>query len=432
MTTFFWLGFSGGAWQVSFHLGKVAQIFKLDSENKQSSETTPSTPDSVNQTDTTVQGQDGEAYSECVDIVRAVKYCSRSLIEGTWTEEPTVRGPSSVFTPKNFESAKAFLRASVEAVHAKNLSRSLSSTPLTSKPSTTKEKVMPTCHGCHGPMGQGQHQGSAPGKQPCTLPHSLYCRGGVIEDSSWKACPPGYQFDPSIDLANGPGFEETLGTQDFYDTRRLSARMYSMPALGDDRAHYTPPTQQDRSGAVSRLVERFPGRVNVESSSPLPDEATSLLQSGGQIQGGHVDAPHQQRGTGPVAQQLQEQIQNEIESHRAANQIENQVHYRPHGVTISDLRRDTVLRSEVESVVENVISQKIPSLSAARTAVVSEPQGLPPPVPNEPQQQRGGHQVLRNSSGIMPMIGRIITTLILPVYQPQTQYLWTSSKRLAM
>ena len=122
MTTFFWLGFSGGAWQVSFHLGKVAQIFKLDFENKQSSETTPSTPDSVNQTDITVQSQDGEAFSECVDIVRAVKYCSRSLIEGTWTEEPTVRGTSSVFTPKNFESAKAFLRASVEAVHAKNLS----------------------------------------------------------------------------------------------------------------------------------------------------------------------------------------------------------------------------------------------------------------------------------------------------------------------
>ena len=102
-----------------------------------------------------------------------------------------------------------------------------------------------------------------------------------------------------------------------------------------------------------------------------------------------------------MAQQLQEQIQNEIDSHRAANQIENQVHYRPHGVTISDLRRDTVLRSELESVVENVIRQKIPSLSAARTAVVSEPQGLPPPVPNEQQQQRGGHQVLRNSSVIV-------------------------------
>ena len=44
------------------------------------------------------------------------------------------------------------------------------------------------CHGCHMIIGQGAHQGSAIGKNKCTFPHSIFCKGGVKEDESWKAC----------------------------------------------------------------------------------------------------------------------------------------------------------------------------------------------------------------------------------------------------
>ena len=62
-----------------------------------------------------------------------------------------------------------------------------------------------TCHGCHRPLGDGAHQGSATGKNRCTLPHYFLCKGGIVDTISWKACPEDYIFDPN--LISAVGFE---------------------------------------------------------------------------------------------------------------------------------------------------------------------------------------------------------------------------------
>ena len=211
---------------------------------------TPDTPDTPANI-TSVRGTEYEgeplSYPDCVDLARAVKYCSKSLIEGTWSDESTIRGRRPTFTPTNFESAKAFLRASVERVDNRRAYRSLSDTPVSSRPVAPSR--MPTCHGCHGPMGQGQHQGSAPGKVPCRLDHSPYCRGGVIEDLSWRACPLDYIFDENIDLAVGPGFENSLNSVDFKPPSRMhSGPAYSTLVTGSGGG------QQHLLGAVSRTL----------------------------------------------------------------------------------------------------------------------------------------------------------------------------------
>ena len=109
-------------------------------------------------------------FGDCQELARAVKDCSKSLIEGNWVEIPDIRGARPRFIPGNFESAKAFLKASVESLPRTRtrhrLSRgSVSDTPLTSR----KTPEMGVCHGCHGHIGGGAHQGSAPGKNICTL-----------------------------------------------------------------------------------------------------------------------------------------------------------------------------------------------------------------------------------------------------------------------
>ena len=70
-------------------------------------------------------------------------------------------------------------------------------------------------------MGQGAHQGSAPGKNLCTLPHSLNCPGGVIENDSWRACPDGYVFHG-----------QTVPESGFVSTMNMSGFMSSTPYLG--------------------------------------------------------------------------------------------------------------------------------------------------------------------------------------------------------
>jgi hypothetical protein len=60
----------------------------------------------------------------------------------------------------------------------------------------------------------------------------MYCRGGVIEDLSWKACPPNYQYNANLDLANGPGFDSTFFTADFQPPgRQQSGPAYSTPVV---------------------------------------------------------------------------------------------------------------------------------------------------------------------------------------------------------
>ena len=349
---------------------------------------TPETPSSPCNITISRGGRDVEedevvSFPECVDLARAVRYCSRTLIEGSWSEESTLRGRRPTFTPSNFESAKAFLRASVESLHTRERpSRSLSETPLTSR--TQLILRMPTCHGCHGHMGQGQHQGSAPGKQHCTLEHSVYCRGGVIEDLSWRACPLNYQYNRNLDIASGPGFESTMTMTDFHpNSMQQLGPGYSTPVISGAEGQHTPagssaapsqsvqhdggPHQQVSLGAVSRRGgERFPGRVSFlepDESAP-PGGATAMSQ-------GHVPL-HPLAAVGGNGQQgphqVSEIIQGQIDSHRANNQVENIVSDRPGGINITDLRGNNNLRQGVEDFMETVIRRRIPSLSSAQTA----------------------------------------------------------------
>ena len=148
---------------------KVQAFFKLDqleTDLPQPSDHLSSQSDSPLARARVLEEGEPLTYTECVDLARAVRYCSDTLIEGDWSEENTIRGKRSIFTPSNFQSAKAFLRASVESIHSKRLYKSLTDTPLTYR--SKYQSRMPTCHGCHGLMGDGQHQGSAPGKDVCT------------------------------------------------------------------------------------------------------------------------------------------------------------------------------------------------------------------------------------------------------------------------
>ena len=53
----------------------------------------------------------------CQELAKTVRKCSQSIIEGTWVDEPNVRGRTPVFIPRDFESAKAFLKSSVKGVN---------------------------------------------------------------------------------------------------------------------------------------------------------------------------------------------------------------------------------------------------------------------------------------------------------------------------
>ena len=62
---------------------------------------TPITPTSP--LDITIAGSgrdktEAVSFPECVDPARAVRYCSQSLIEGTWSEETTLRGRRPTFS----------------------------------------------------------------------------------------------------------------------------------------------------------------------------------------------------------------------------------------------------------------------------------------------------------------------------------------------
>ena len=335
-------------------------------------------------------------FTECTDLAKAVRYCSDQLIQGSWSEEQTVRGKSQIFTPANFDSAKNFLRASVESIHNRRKSQSLPDTPLTSR--TRPQSRMPTCHGCHGSMGQGQHQGSAPGKDLCSLPHSVYCRGGVIEDASWRACPRGYQYNTNLDIANGTGFENTLGTQDFQLSQGLqNGLVYSTPVVTNSSilnsvSTALPPSpgflEQSRLGAISRhRDDRLPGRVTFSDPSAAPRLPPRTIQS--TCASGNLPVTNE-RVNGAVGgtdllvhHQIPASIQTGIDIHRASNQIENETSNRPMGMTIGDLRRNEILRTSVENYVDTVIRKNIPSLGPHPTAPISisasvAPHPLPP------------------------------------------------------
>ena len=253
---------------------------------------------------------------------------------------------------------------------------------------------MVTCHGCHGPIGQDQHKGSATGKQYCTLKHSVYCRGGVVEDESWRACIPGYTYDANLDLVNGPGFESTLNTFNFQPSNmQQQGPAFSTPAVpssGDQQQQFVPLTaptvsshhsvlpnphmeQQSGSlGAISRhpVPDRFPGMVNLGSRRTLPTDFPPPGTNGAVS----LSPTTQASVEGTTFQQIPESIQSNIDIHRAVNQAESEKTNEPYGINITHLRKDPELRVDAENFMEGVIRPRIPSLSAAQTAPVPDNQ----------------------------------------------------------
>ena len=243
---------------------------------------------------------------------------------------------------------------------------------------------MGVCHQCHGPIGGCAHTGSAFGKGICTLrpEHSHFCKGGILGNDSWAACPLGYMYNADLDLAAGPGFEGTMDTFNF-QAGIQNGPASSTPAGGQPQSHpgtggqqqvlhldsgpYTELDHDSVNQLIPRLArlqateERYPGVMNGEQRvldrefPPTPPEnfAPNLQPAG--VDGAVGGIP--------------EHIQSEIEKHRAVNQNERAVTDRPASdLVITDLRRDPTLQLVVENVMQDVIRNRIPSLSAAPSA----------------------------------------------------------------
>ena len=118
------------------------------------------------------------------------------------------------------------------------------------------------CHGCHGPMGDGLHNGSRTGKNSCLFLHSLSCPGNISENESWKPCPPNYQ--PGL-VSSDIGFEQTLDQVDFLPHTGSNS---STPHIGPPGAQYQTPVlphvkQQHTS---EDDLSRFQRQVNGEGA----------------------------------------------------------------------------------------------------------------------------------------------------------------------
>ena len=119
---------------------------------------------------------------------------------GRWTKHEFRSEP--VYSPPSVEVAKRFLRT-VGGVHRRITSQSTKSSSVSDTPLTSRQGVssrmsrLAQCHGCHGWLGGGLHVGSAIGKNVCNFQHSSLCRGGILENDSWKACP--LDFVPAVD-----------------------------------------------------------------------------------------------------------------------------------------------------------------------------------------------------------------------------------------
>ena len=246
------------------------------------------------------------SFTDCQELAKTVRFCSKSLIEGNWVDVPDIRGGKPRFIPSNFESAKAYLRASVEVLPSARRVQPNSDTPLTSHPRSEPE--MGVCHACHGPIGGGAHQGSAPGKGICSHKHSHFCKGGISENLSWAPCPSGYIYNPDLDLASGTGFESTLHTFNFRAGSQQNGPSSSTPAADDINVY---PDNQQQVSLPPQIVDRFPGIVNSDRRQlsrefPDPDLRTPGIVHMDRGASGGVSPAHQVNG-------VPENIQNRID-----------------------------------------------------------------------------------------------------------------------
>ena len=214
-----------------------------------------------------------------------------------------------VFQPTSLDTAKNFLLGQKVVLPPRNPNRRFISfnTPLSSP---TQPSAM-ICHGCHGRMGQGAHDGSAPGKNVCSLPHSSDCPGSVVEDDLWRSCPVGYHF--------GMGFERTLQQSDFMQ-QHSSTGIQGPGSLVPPQPHFvTPQTDRQDLGMPEQgfhLVDHqadqqfrqasVSGQQQIQPSFSTPHHnasAPQIPQSAGQgVAQGLGQSLHQ--GVGIVSQHL--------------------------------------------------------------------------------------------------------------------------------
>ena len=127
---------------------------------------------------------------------------------GSWAKLQYRSEP--LYSPPSVVVAKRFLKTVSGKYYRfqKYLSPSEFDTPVTSRVAMCRTTQ---CHGCHGVIGGGLHNGSAPGKDRCTLLHSVSCQGNIPESDAWRACP--NMRHPSF--LSGAGFSRTLDPNDF-------------------------------------------------------------------------------------------------------------------------------------------------------------------------------------------------------------------------
>ena len=130
-------------------------------------------------------------------------------LTGEWKKKAN-HGPHRdviAFKPSSAQEAKVFL-SQISQQLPLNVLRLSCETPKSSRTvkSEGRRLTMPFCHGCHGPIGEQAHAGSAIGKNLCTFLHHPSCPGGVLGNDSYRPCPLDYV----------PGFEQTLNSQDFW------------------------------------------------------------------------------------------------------------------------------------------------------------------------------------------------------------------------
>ena len=252
------------------------------------------------------------------------------------------------------------------------------------------------CHGCHLQMGQGAHNGSVPGKDHCTLPHSNSCPGGIVEDASWRACPVGYQF-------NGQGVPETGFTM----SMNMSDFTSSTPNVSHDLSRIHPPpnilpgsltistAQPTLTAANVTLSHQVPVLVSqpqVSTGSALgsppnqppaisagPSLAPSSLVSATLSTPGvttvtsAISDGRQQAIAGLPHYEVDQHIQQQVAALRAANQVATSVSsHDQHTLSIAGLRALPQLSQAVDTHWQQ-LRASIPALQAAQSAPVSLP-----------------------------------------------------------
>ena len=430
----------------------VAFSFKLDCPPVQDSPSTPATPESPPDITLSVAEVGSEGYQSkspvtcvapgLVTPLSTALSCPVTPVTTALSDSAHLslygrlrvcrdknRTPTTLFEPLTCESAKTFLSAA-RLPPRFPFRRDPLETPKTSR----NRAYTMICHGCHMQMGQGAHNGSAPGKALCTLPHSVSCLGGIIEDNTWRACPPGYAHHGQTVPTSG--FQDTLSMTDFMSSTPASGAvgLFRQPQLTPQvhalqQTVARPPqqsqenlsiTQQNLTQDGTNTVQSLPSLLQVSSvpstlasqapisstpvsifiTNPTPPSMTApTTTTAPGIVPQHYDSTVEQvvqdltrlsvqdigagtvlpTGTGSGPGLPEDFHQKQVEALRSANQ-HHQGHssvQMPGTLNIAALRAMPGLQDVVERQWQE-LRTSIPALSAARSAQVPPVDLLPP------------------------------------------------------